>query len=198
MSESLAFSLRRISECFFELRTWKFRFANEMKILFFTSVCLVFQQGFIFGQDSACSSPEYSQFDFWIGEWNLEWKNEKNELWTGTNIVSKTLGGCVIEENFSTSDKSFIGKSFSVYNANKKFWQQTWVDNTGIYLDFNGGFEDGKMILSRVLIAKDGKKFNQRMVYNNIRPNEFWWHWEQSTDDGKTWNLLWLIHYTRK
>ncbi|HEY3251492.1 MAG TPA: hypothetical protein VGK25_10285 [Ignavibacteria bacterium] len=170
-----------------------------MKKLLIITACFVFQQGFtIFGQDSACTSPENSQFDFWLGEWNLDWKTENNEQRFGTNVVSKILGGCVIEENFSTSDNSITGKSFSVYNPNKKIWQQTWVDNTGLYLDFTGGFEDGKMILSKVLIAKDGRKFDIRMVFNNIRQNEFWWHWEQSTDEGKTWSLLWLIHYKRK
>lgn len=152
----------------------------------------------IVAQDSACSSPESRQFDFWIGEWKLEWTTEDNQPGTGTNVVQKILGSCVIEENFSTSDKSFVGKSFSVYNPNKKLWQQTWVDNTGIYLDFTGGLDDGKMILSRLLTTKDGKVFNQRMVFHNIRQNEFWWNWEQSTDDGKTWNLLWMIHYSRK
>jgi hypothetical protein len=170
----------------------------KIKVILLTAVSLILQHECIFSQDSACSSPESSQFDFWLGEWNLDWRNENNEPGTGRNYVSKILGGCVIEENFSTSDNSFTGKSFSVYNPNKKCWQQTWVDNTGIYLDFTGGFADDKMILSRELITKDGRKFIQRMVFHNIKQNEFLWNWEQSTDDGKTWNLLWMIHYTRK
>ena len=36
------------------------------------------------------------------------------------------------------------------------------------------------------------------MVYQNISRNEFDWSWEQSFDSGKTWKVLWPIHYKRK
>jgi len=36
------------------------------------------------------------------------------------------------------------------------------------------------------------------MVYQNISRNEFDWSWEQSLDSGKTWKVLWPIHYKRK
>jgi len=72
------------------------------------------------------------------------------------------------------------------------------VDNSGGYLEFAGGFEDKKMILSRELITKDNKKVKQRMIFYNITENKLDWNWEKSTDDGKTWQLAWKIHYSRK
>ena len=147
--------------------------------------------------DSPCSSPEASQFDFWVGSWKLEWKNQDGVTETGTNTITKIFGGCVIEENFSNSNKQYTGKSVSVYNPNKKIWQQTWVDNGGAYLDFTGGSEDGKMILSRKGINRLGKEVMQRMVWYDISENELYWNWESSSDDGKTWKTLWKIHYTK-
>jgi len=152
----------------------------------------------IYSQDKPCSSIEASQFDFWLGEWKLEWQNEKGISETGTNTISKTMGGCVIEENFSTDDNSFIGRSISVYNPNKQYWQQTWVDNSGAYMDFTGVYNDRKMILSRRIINKLGREVIQRMVFYDIQQNEFWWNWESSSDEGKSWNLMWKIHYLRK
>lgn len=161
-------------------------------------VLLFFSSILIYSQDKPCTSPDASQFDFWIGEWKLDWKNQEGETEYGTNTITRTLGGCVFEENFSASDGSFSGRSFSVYNPNKKLWLQTWVDNAGGYLNFTGGYAGGKMILSRKAINKDGKEILQRMVFYDISSNELWWNWESSRDDGKSWNLLWKIHYERK
>jgi len=143
-----------------------------------------------------CSSPEAKQFDFWVGDWDLTWTDKNGNTQTGTNSITKTLNNCVIEENFTGGP--FIGRSLSVYNPNKKVWQQTWVDNSGGYLEFSGGFDDKKMILSRELITKDNKKVKQRMIFYNITENKLDWNWEKSTDDGKIWQLAWKIHYLRK
>ena len=83
-----------------------------------------------------CSSPEASQFDFWIGEWNLTWKSAEGKEQTGSNTITKSLSGCVIEEHFDGNPSMpFIGKSFSVYNPQKNTWQQTiflqQADNVG-------------------------------------------------------------------
>jgi hypothetical protein len=45
--------------------------------------------------------------------------------------------------------------------------------------------------------ARDGKQIRQRMVFKNIRGNEFDWSWERSEDGGKTWQVQWPIHYKR-
>ena len=167
-------------------------------------ICLIFLitlslNSILLSQDTKpCSSPEFSQFNFWLGKWNLEWKNQDGSTGHGTNNITKLLGDCVIEEHFSTADSSFRGKSVSTYNTHKNLWQQTWVDNNGAYLDFTGGFNDGKMILSRRAMNKEGKEVVQRMVWYNISDNELDWNWELSQDDGSTWKVLWKIHYTRQ
>jgi hypothetical protein len=153
----------------------------------------------LFSQDkSPCSLPEAKQFDFWVGEWDLSWKNEKGVTETGTNKVTKILDGCVVQENFSTSDGSFKGTSVSLYNAKLERWQQTWVDNSGAYFDFTGFFNSGMMILSHNAKDKDGNPITYSMVFYNITENEFDWRWESSTDNGFKWTELWKIHYKRK
>ena len=145
-----------------------------------------------------CSYPEAKQFDFWVGTWKAEWKNKDGIEREGTNTIKKILGGCVVEENFDGNPGApLIGKSLSVYVPRLKKWKQTWVDNSGGYLDFVGGFKQGKMILSRDLLNKEGKEISQRMVYYNIKEGSFDWNWERSLDNGKSWNVMWKIQYTR-
>ena len=148
--------------------------------------------------NSPCSTPEAAQLDFWIGEWKAEWKDSEGNVQTGSNTISKILGGCVIEENFSTADNSFTGKSYSVYNTTKNIWEQTWVDNQGSYMAFTDGMNGDNMILSRRVINKLGKEVTQRMVFSEITKNSFTWNWESSNDEGKTWTLNWQIKYSRK
>ena len=147
-----------------------------------------------------CSEAQQSQLDFWIGSWDLTWPgNSASEVAHGTNNVTRILDGCVIEENFSGGTAMPLrGLSVSLFNARSGKWQQTWVDNQGAYLDFVGEFKDGQMILARDATKPDGSKVMQRMVYKNIAPTEFDWSWESSADGGKTWKVIWPIHYRRK
>lgn len=151
-----------------------------------------------FGADepepSACASPEFAQFDFWIGQWDLTWADSGR----GTNTITKEYSGCVIVEKFDGRPTTpFEGMSVSTFNTRLGKWQQTWVDNSGSYLEFVGEFSGGKMILSREAMV-DGAPQWQRMVWYNIRDNSLDWNWEKSVDGGKTWEVAWMIHYQRQ
>jgi hypothetical protein len=142
----------------------------------------------------ACNSPEAAQFDFWLGTWEGYYSDT---LKPALNIISKPIGNCVIEENFSDPNNGFLGKSFSVYNPKTKKWQQNWVDNQAGYLTLTGEFKDDKMQLNTEVVKPDGSKILQRIIYFNITADSFDWNWEASTDDGKTWTVNWKIHYKR-
>ncbi|MBD3401863.1 hypothetical protein GF420_03130 [candidate division GN15 bacterium] len=149
---------------------------------------------------SACDSPEASQFDFWIGEWNCHSSYTdslgNDHPYTVHNTITKELDGCVIEENFDGSEIGLVGHSVSVYNTNLGKWQQTWVDNNGSYMDFEGGFEDGVMTLGRTVTTSD-TTFRQRMRFTEITDSSFIWFWERSDDNGESWKILWRLDYER-
>jgi Protein of unknown function (DUF1579) len=150
-----------------------------------------------------CSGPEFRQLDFWIGDWNLTHRarvardKDQWEEGTATNSVRAILGGCVIEEHFEDKAQGFQGQSASMYNPDKKIWQQTWVDNQNSYLVFTGGMENGRMILSTPAMIGDHPGV-KRMVFSNIKPDSFDWDWENTIDGGKTWVTMWKIHYARR
>ncbi len=150
------------------------------------------------GTNQNNAAVENSDFDFWLGNWNLEWTAKEGEKGYGQNFITKILDGAVVQENFKTSDDSpFKGISLSVFNKKKKEWQQTWVDNKGGYLDFKGGRQDDKMILQREFVNGGQVKILQRMVFFDIEENSLMWNWEKSADEGETWETLWQIQYTR-
>lgn len=141
-----------------------------------------------------CNQPEAGQFDFWVGDWELTW----NDTVKGTNIITKDLNGCVIHEQFNSPTDGFIGQSWSVYNPKKNKWEQTWVDNSGAYIIFEGEFGNGQMELSTEIINPKGEKELYKMVFFNISPNKFDWEWKRSTDNGITFEVQWKIHYQRR
>jgi hypothetical protein len=137
--------------------------------------------------------PEASQFDFWLGEWDASWGDSQR----GVNRVTKRWNTVVVEEFDGRPHMPLEGHSVSVYDATSQQWKQTWVDNQGGYLDFVGGFAEGRMTLSRSF-QKDGKTTHQRMIWYDITPDAFEWNWERSQDGGKTWEVQWQIHYARR
>ncbi|MGB4845697.1 MAG: nuclear transport factor 2 family protein [Ferruginibacter sp.] len=148
-----------------------------------------------------CSTPEYRQFDFWIGEWEAFSPNGNKG---GDSRISLMLDSCTILEEWTSAIVQrgfrFSGKSYNMYNAANKQWQQYWVDNTGnITKYFNGHYEEGKMI-----VQTDNEKVNdtawliQKMTFYKLTPDKIRQHGENSSDGGKTWITSFDLEYRRK
>lgn len=138
-------------------------------------------------------SPENKQFDFWVGEWDVQISGQQ----VGTSSVQRILDGCVIFENWQSGLGS-QGKSFNFYDPNTSRWQQTYVDNTGAVLNFYGEYKDNAIWYKGETRAKDGSKTLHKLTFSNLGPQRVRQLWEQSTDDGKTWKIIWDGIYTRK
>ncbi|HZZ91975.1 MAG TPA: hypothetical protein VFE23_05390 [Usitatibacter sp.] len=144
----------------------------------------------------ACDTPEAHQLDFWLGEWDLAY-TEGGKALTSRNRISKILDGCAVLEQFDGRPGIALeGRSVSAFDAGAKRWKQTWVDNTGAYLDFAGGMEDGRMVLARTAMRGE-QRFLQRMVFEDVKPRSLRWLWQRSDDDGRTWKTQWEIAYRR-
>ncbi len=144
-----------------------------------------------------CAEPEFRQFDFWLGDWDLSWQGGQ-----GRNTISRVYGDCVIQEDFRQFDaqgaSGFLGRSWSVWVPQEQVWKQTWVDNNGSYLDFRGGLrEDGQMVLERSVMRQDTLR-HSRMRFADITPDSLNWYWEGRKEGQEQWKLLWHIHYARR
>lgn len=142
----------------------------------------------------ACTGPEFRQFDFWIGEWDVKLPNGKV---AGTNSIKSILGGCVLHESWQGTG-NINGHSYNIYDAGTKTWNQTWVDNGGTLLNLRGGLVDGKMVLSGDTVDDKGVKTINRITWTKIDDNNVRQLWETSSDGGKTWAVAFDGQYAKK
>mgnify|MGYP001792783868 CR=1 FL=1 len=70
--------------------------------------------------------------------------------------VDVILGGCALREVYEQSD-GLVGRSFTIYDAARKLWHQTWVTNRGSLLAIEGTFEDDGLTLQGSQRSRDGK-----------------------------------------
>ena len=136
-------------------------------------------------------------FDFWVGEWNLTWKNQDGTSGSGKNHIIKILNGKVIQENFEDSN-GYKGMSLSVFSSKRKTWHQAWADSQEGYYNFEGGLEGNMPVFKTIMREVDGKKIIQRMKFYDITKDSLVWEWEITKDGGITWESQWRIYYTRK
>ncbi len=139
------------------------------------------------------ASPEFRQFDFWIGEWDV--KNPQGVM-AGSSRVERILGECIIFENW-TSGSGSSGKSFNIYDRNDGKWHQTWVSDKGTFTHYIGGLEDGKMVVVADTIV-GGKKTMAKMTFSKLSNGDVRQFGENSADQGKTWTTAFDLTYSRK
>jgi len=163
-------------------------------------VLLLFISSAFSQQSSQTAKQDSSLFDFWVGEWDLTWKDPNGSIGTGKNIITKILDGKVIMENFSAltgQSKGYKGQSFSILDGRTGTWKQTWVDNQNAYLPFTGGAEGNNRFFEQEFM-KNGKLQKGKMIFRDITKDHFTWDWMGSTDSGATWTTQWSIQYIRK
>jgi hypothetical protein len=142
-----------------------------------------------------CAEPEYRQFDFWIGDWDV-WAPNGNLA--GSNRIEKILGGCVLQENWKGA-RGLTGYSFNTYDPGDKKWHQTWVDDQGTLLLLSGEFKDGKMVLGGATAARGtAKAALQRITWTPLSDGSVRQFWESSEDGGKTWTVAFDGSYRHK
>lgn len=135
----------------------------------------------------------YRQFDYWLGEWDVE---------VGGQVVARSsiqmiLGECAVYENYWRLDGSYAGKSFSVWDAQQSRWEQRYVDTTGASRDWFGKLEGERMVFYLRPDANGGNA-TQRMIYTKEGPDLVRQTIETSADGEKSWSMGFDGLYIRK
>lgn len=136
----------------------------------------------------------YTQFDFWIGEWNV--LNNRGEI-VRTNKVTKDEQGLVLLENWDGSDGS-AGSSICIYDTENECWKYTWIDKDGSIIDLVGGYEDGKMILAGDRPFENGVLEMNRTMFAAMPNGMIRQKTERSFDNGTSWEIYHEFIYERK
>ena len=143
-----------------------------------------------------CDSEESRQFDFWVGEWEV-YPAAQPETKVADSLIEKLYAGCAIRENWMPLSGA-DGGSLSAYVSADKGWRQTWVDSSGGFVEFAGGFADGKMTIEGVWPQPGKPEQITRMTYSVLEDGSVRQFGEASDDDGATWAPAFDLIYRRK
>lgn len=131
-----------------------------------------------------CASAEHHQFDFWIGDWRVF---KPDGSFAGMNRITREYGGCVIHEHYVTG-KGYSGESLNMYDAARKVWHQTWVDDGGLLLTLEGRWDGKQMVL---------EGGGQRITWTPNADGSVRQLWE-SVDAKGTWTVAFDGRYTKQ
>lgn len=171
------------------------RFFSILSLLLFAFA------GYTQTNNKPCSNPIYRQFDFWIGEWEAYGLNGKK---AGDSKISLILDSCIVLEEWTsvavTQGLRYAGKSFNTYNAARKQWQQTWVDNTGGSTEYlEGKYEENKIVFKTTPFLFSGDTMAVRkLTFFNLGKEKVRQLGEISKDNGLTWITEYDLEYRRR
>ena len=165
------------------------RIANFLAIVGLPILILCMMSSFLQSLPSSasklpsCTSVESRQFDFWIGDWDVF---ERGDASQRAHVrVDPILDGCVLWERYEDAT-GLRGESFSMYDAVRKHWHQTWLTNRGQLLTMEGQLERGEMVLVGDRHNSDGQEARVRGTWkadsDGVLESA-----DISSDGGKSW-----------
>lgn len=145
-----------------------------------------------------CENNEgFSDWDFWVGDWNV-YTNDEARRFQGTNSITRHYNNCLLKEDWKGAGG---GGGFSVnyYNPIKNEWRQVWVAN-GYSIDYAGGLDDnGSMVLEGTIYNYRQKTTNRfRGIWTPQKNGDVIQHFDVHNADDDTWNAWFEGRYVRK
>ncbi|MBK9658218.1 MAG: hypothetical protein IPO66_23585 [Rhodanobacteraceae bacterium] len=141
----------------------------------------------------ACTSEAHRQFDFWLGDWEVDGGTD-GKTPVGKSSITRVAKGCAIHENWRSANGG-DGHSLNALDPATGQWNQFWVGADGVILRLAGGIEDGAMVLGGTLDLANGKPQLQRVTWTPMADGRVSQRWETSDDDGKHWTTSFLGFY---
>jgi hypothetical protein len=129
-----------------------------------------------------CTHPEFRQFDFWIGEWEV--RDPSGQL-VGTNSITRAYDGCLLVERWEGTGGS-AGTSQNFYHQGDGRWHQNWIDRRASGPLWLAGGLDEKGAMVMMDADRSANPLN-RITWTSNLDGSVRQHWEQSTDAGGTW-----------
>ncbi len=102
-----------------------------------------------------------------------------------TDRVTKEFGGCVVWERWF-GGRGSRGAGYSGYVAARKLWVQTFMDDRGTVLVFEGGPGAGGFVIEGPSYSKTGAQERNRVVFRTLPQGVVEEYWTVSGDGGKT------------
>ncbi|MDA7978386.1 MAG: hypothetical protein MPJ50_06410 [Pirellulales bacterium] len=148
------------------------------------------------------SSDVERQFDFWLGEWDVQNRYLVNGAWQETGqaqaLIQSVAGGkAILEQWDGTAQHRLHGFSIRTYDDELKKWV--------IVLNWHGGSPSGFSQMHGVFSEDRGEFFppgggpkGTRFTFSKPRPSSCQWDQANSQNGGQTWETNWIMSFTRR
>jgi hypothetical protein len=145
-----------------------------------------------------CSAPEYHQFDFWVGDWDVVPYGTPPQPGRkpARNTITKIQDGCVVAENWRAPTNT--GQSLNIYDRSRGEWHQTWVDNGGGLHEYWGRREGANMVFHGSTPAQSdpAARIHVRLTFFDLGDGTVRQFSERLNADG-TWSVNYDLLYVR-
>jgi hypothetical protein len=143
-------------------------------------------------------TPEAKQFDFLIGEWNVEATRYKEDgtpafTYLASWNAMQLNGGRMVMDDFKALGptgepvSSFV--TLRTYSEVTKRWEIVGLQalQPALPTEWYGTCEDGEMLLDAIATLPNGHRVQTKIRFFEIAPKSFSWESSMSLDDGDTW-----------
>jgi hypothetical protein len=159
------------------------------------------------------SAPaEAKQFDFLIGQWELEVKPKVNSLAAMIHGAPKLVGswkawrgfdGFGVEDELRVVDASgnpmSLNQALRVYDRNQNRWTIVGLDVYRARVsNSTAQWQGGEMRIDGTGTDNEGKPYLSRTRYFGIAPDAFRMQQDRSSDNGQTWDEATLVIEARR
>lgn len=136
----------------------------------------------------------FGEFDFWLGDWEV---HDGQGTFAGTNTIERAHGGCVLIENWQ-SVAGGTGMSINYLDRVSGQWIQIWNDGGGNQINIRGGLtEEGMLLEGTIHYVASNTTAAFRGLWTALPDGRVRQFFEQSNDDGETWNTWFEGFYSQ-
>jgi len=143
-----------------------------------------------------CAAPEYRQFDFWVGKWDVSNAGDPKKTVIAHSLIERLYDGCAIRENWMPLKRAG-GGSLNTWVPATKRWRQFWTDSAGTLGDFTGGWNGKAMVIEGPWPQPGHPGQHTRITYTPLKDGSVEQAGVTSDDGGKTWQASFDLVYRR-
>lgn len=155
---------------------------------------------------SSALPPEARQFDFWVGEWdvNLRIRDDdgswRNQVQSVVHVYPILSGKAVLELWSDRRAEGIKGYSLRYFDTARDEWV-LWLNWPGMdrsgSSSLSGTFRHGRGEFFSTSPGADGTETLSRYTFSDITPTSLRWDDAFSSDGGATWRNRWIMEFTR-
>lgn len=156
---------------------------------------------------SSALPAESRQFDFWVGEWDVNLRvRQADGSWADQHrseaMIYPILSGKAVLELWSEDRVEGIkGYSLRYFDPGRQEWV-LWLNWPGMNrsgsTSLSGSFRHGRGEFFSTSTAPDGTETMSRYTFSDITPESLRWDDAFSRDGGTTWTHNWIMEFSRR